>query len=60
MLAIKTLRNRLRQIMLQSFRSPGRQLLPEQQAWLDILGKIFSQDFVNRREEAAGRFLVGK
>lgn len=60
LLAIKTLRNRLRQIMLQSFRSPGRELLPEQQAWLEVFGKIFSRGADNMLEHSVGRAIVGK
>ncbi|MCJ1466553.1 hypothetical protein MMC07_005173 [Pseudocyphellaria aurata] len=44
MLAIKSLRAHLRQIMTQSFRRPGRELSSDQRAWLDIWGKLFSQD----------------
>ncbi|KAL8690220.1 MAG: hypothetical protein Q9218_004283 [Villophora microphyllina] len=42
MLAIKTLRYNLRQIMAQSFRDPGRQLSVQQQAWLDIWERMFA------------------
>ena len=41
-LAIKTLRVQIRQIMTQAFRSPGRGLSAQQQAWLDVWQKIFS------------------
>ena len=41
-LAIKTLRVQIRQIMTQAFRSPGRGLSVQQQAWLDVWQKIFS------------------
>ncbi|KAL8788193.1 MAG: hypothetical protein Q9213_001832 [Squamulea squamosa] len=41
MLAIKTLRQKLRQLMTQSFRDPEHQLSSQQQTWLDILEKIF-------------------
>ena len=44
MLAIKTLRTQVRQIMAHSFRHPGRSLSPHQQAWLDIWQRIFSSD----------------
>lgn len=42
MLAIKTLRTQLRQIMAQSFRNPSRAITSQQQAWFDIWQKIFS------------------
>ncbi|KAL8998155.1 MAG: hypothetical protein Q9169_002709 [Polycauliona sp. 2 TL-2023] len=40
MLAIKTLRQKLRQVTAQSFRDPGRALSSQQQAWLGIWEKI--------------------
>ncbi|KAL8887744.1 MAG: hypothetical protein Q9215_004718 [Flavoplaca cf. flavocitrina] len=40
MLAIKTLRQKLRQVTAQSFRDPGRQLSPQQQSWLIIWEKM--------------------
>ncbi|MCJ1397878.1 hypothetical protein MMC11_001074 [Xylographa trunciseda] len=46
MLALKTLRTRLREIMSQAFRSPGRPLSHEQQIWFDIWQRIFAQDVV--------------
>lgn len=44
LLAIKTVRTQVRQIMAQSFRHPGRSLSPDQQAWLDIWQRIMSPD----------------
>ncbi|MCJ1389821.1 hypothetical protein MMC18_002678 [Xylographa bjoerkii] len=46
MLALKTLRTRLREIMTQAFRSPGRVLSREQQVWFDIWQMIFAQEVV--------------
>ncbi|MCJ1434770.1 hypothetical protein MMC27_004140 [Xylographa pallens] len=46
MLALKTLRTRLREIMTQAFRSPGRPLSREQQLWFDIWQRIFTQEVV--------------
>ena len=43
LLALKTLRLQIRQIMTQAFRSPGRRLSAQQQAWLDVWQKIFSE-----------------
>ncbi len=40
MLAIKTLRLKLRQLLAQSFRDPGRELSSQQQSWLSIWAKI--------------------
>lgn len=40
MLAVKTLRQKLRQVTAQSFRDPGRELSSQQQSWLNIWEKI--------------------
>ncbi|EKD13893.1 uncharacterized protein L3040_005494 [Drepanopeziza brunnea f. sp. 'multigermtubi'] len=45
MLVIKTLRAKLREILTRSFKSPGKQLTGQQQKWLDVWHKIFSQEF---------------
>lgn len=41
-LTLKTLRVQIRRIMAQAFRSPGRGLSAQQQAWLDVWQQIFS------------------
>ena len=41
MIAIKSLRTEVRNIMAQYFRSPGRELSSHQQRWLEIWQKIF-------------------
>ena len=46
MLALRTLRTRLREIMTQAFRSPGRPLSREQQLWFDIWQRIFAQEVI--------------
>ena len=43
MLALKYLRLHIRQIMAQAFRSPRLELTTQQQAWLDVWQRIFSQ-----------------
>ncbi|KAI4103529.1 MAG: hypothetical protein LQ339_004254 [Xanthoria mediterranea] len=40
MLAIKTLRLKVRQLLAQSFRDPGRELSSQQQSWLGIWEKM--------------------
>lgn len=45
MLAIKVLRTRLRDILTRSFKMPGKLLTTQQEKWLDIWQRIFSQDF---------------
>ena len=42
LLAIKTLRTQIRQIMSQSFKNPGRALSQQQQWWLNIWQRIFT------------------
>lgn len=44
MLAIKTLRSHMRQILAQFFRKPGSMLSPAQQAWMDIWQKVFTAE----------------
>ncbi|KAB8303097.1 hypothetical protein EYC80_004550 [Monilinia laxa] len=48
MLAIKTLRARLRDILTKSFKTPGKALTTQQQKWMDIWQKIFSQEFKDK------------
>ncbi|CAJ2503059.1 Uu.00g104530.m01.CDS01 [Anthostomella pinea] len=45
MLIIKVLRTRLRDILNRSFKMPGKLLPTQQEKWLDVWQKIFSQDF---------------
>ena len=48
MLAIKTLRSRLRDILTRSFKNPGKALTSQQQRWMDLWQNIFSQEFKDR------------
>lgn len=48
MLALKTLRLRVKEIMSRSFRNPGKPLSPHQQKWFDVWQRIFSQEFQNQ------------
>ncbi|KAL2073640.1 hypothetical protein VTL71DRAFT_10966 [Oculimacula yallundae] len=48
MLVIKTLRSKLREILTRSFKSPGKQLTGQQQKWLEVWQKIFSQEFKDK------------
>ncbi|KAH9883523.1 P-loop containing nucleoside triphosphate hydrolase protein [Xylariomycetidae sp. FL2044] len=45
LLAIKVLRSRLRDIVNRAIKSPGKLLTVQQEKWLDVWQKIFSQDF---------------
>ena len=53
MLALKMLRTRIREIMGQSFRSPGGALSSQQQVWLDIWQRIFSQESLLKEKTQA-------
>jgi ATP-dependent RNA helicase DHX29 len=44
MLVIKTLRTRLREIMIKNFKTPGKALTSQQLKWFDLWQKIFSQE----------------
>jgi ATP-dependent RNA helicase DHX29 len=45
MLVIKMLRLRLRDVLTRSFKTPGKLLTAQQEKWLDVWQRIFSQDF---------------
>jgi ATP-dependent RNA helicase DHX29 len=53
MLALKALRARLRDIMSQSFRSPGQRLSPQQEKWFEIWQQIFTRQNVLREKQQA-------
>ncbi|ESZ97414.1 hypothetical protein SBOR_2192 [Sclerotinia borealis F-4128] len=48
MLAIKTMRARLRDVLTKSFKTPGKALTAQQQKWMDLWQKIFSQEFKDK------------
>jgi ATP-dependent RNA helicase DHX29 len=45
MLVIKVLRARLRELLNRVFKQPGKLPSAQQERWLDIWQRIFSQDF---------------
>jgi ATP-dependent RNA helicase DHX29 len=45
MLVIKMLRSRLRDVLTRSFKMPGKLLTAQQERWLDVWQRVFSQDF---------------
>ncbi|KAI0120994.1 pre-mRNA-splicing factor ATP-dependent RNA helicase PRP22 [Xylariales sp. AK1849] len=45
MLVIKVLRLRLREVLMRSFKMPGKLLTAQQEKWLDVWQRIFGQDF---------------
>lgn len=51
MLAIKTLRHKLRQITAQLYRDPGISLSSQQQTWLGIWKRIFAYHDENEKQK---------
>lgn len=45
MLVVKVLRTRLREGLTRSFRQPGKLPTAQQQKWLEVWQRLFSQDF---------------
>lgn len=52
MLALKYLRVKMKEIMSQAFRNPGRLLTPEQKAWFDIWARAFEHKAMNKKTAA--------
>jgi ATP-dependent RNA helicase DHX29 len=48
MLVIKIMRARLRDILTRSFKNPGKPLTQQQQKWMELWQRIFSQEFKER------------
>ncbi|KAF4999720.1 hypothetical protein FGRMN_2285 [Fusarium graminum] len=49
MLVMKVLRTRLRELLTRSFKQPGRLPTAQQERWLDVWQRIFTQDFGQER-----------
>jgi ATP-dependent RNA helicase DHX29 len=45
LLVIKVLRARLRDLLSRAFRQPGKLPTAQQEKWLDVWQRIFTQDF---------------
>ncbi|KAM6507220.1 hypothetical protein FSOLCH5_012453 [Fusarium solani] len=54
MLVIKVLRTRLREVLTRSFKQPGKLPTAQQEKWLDVWQRIFTQDFGQDRSAATG------
>ncbi|KAL6363682.1 hypothetical protein LRP88_03104 [Fusarium phalaenopsidis] len=54
MLVIKVLRTRLREVLTRSFKQPGKLPTAQQEKWLDVWQRIFTQDFGQDRTAAIG------
>uniref|UniRef100_A0A0D2XNM0 Uncharacterized protein n=1 Tax=Fusarium oxysporum (strain Fo5176) TaxID=660025 RepID=A0A0D2XNM0_FUSOF len=48
MLVMKVLRTRLRELLTRSFKQPGKLPTAQQEKWLDVWQRIFTQDFQDR------------
>jgi len=46
MLVMKVLRTRLKEVLTRSFKQPGKLPTPQQERWLEMWQKLFSQDAV--------------
>ncbi|KAF5004351.1 hypothetical protein FDECE_9155 [Fusarium decemcellulare] len=53
MLVMKVLRTRLRDLLTRSFKQPGKLPTAQQEKWLDVWQRIFSQDFGQDRPTAS-------
>lgn len=54
-LALKTLRNRLKDMLTRAFKNPGRVLTAQHEKWLDVWQKIFVLAAENREAALAAR-----
>ncbi|RGP78763.1 hypothetical protein FLONG3_3127 [Fusarium longipes] len=52
MLVMKVLRTRLRELLTRSFKQPGKLPTAQQEKWLDVWQRIFTQDFGQDRSAA--------
>lgn len=46
MLVLKVIRTRLKEVLTRSFKQPGKLPTPQQERWLEMWQKLFSQDAV--------------
>ena len=52
MLVVKVLRTRLRELLTRSFRQPGKLPTAQQEKWLDVWQRLFSQENVAQGQDA--------
>ncbi|KAJ4267442.1 hypothetical protein NW762_003549 [Fusarium torreyae] len=52
MLVMKVLRTRIRELLTRSFKQPGKLPTAQQEKWLDVWQRIFTQDFGQDRSTA--------
>ncbi|CAH0059275.1 unnamed protein product [Clonostachys solani] len=50
MLVLKVLRTRLRELLTRSFKQPGKLPTAQQEKWLDVWQRLFSQDFAKDKQ----------
>ncbi|KAJ6443429.1 ATP dependent RNA helicase [Purpureocillium lavendulum] len=58
MLVVKVLRTRLRELLTRSFRQPGKLPTAQQEKWLDVWQRLFSQDNNNNTTGGSGSSLL--
>ncbi|KAM0343085.1 hypothetical protein ACHAPU_008833 [Fusarium lateritium] len=56
MLVMKVLRTRLRELLTRSFKQPGKLPTAQQERWLDVWQRIFTQDFGQERSATGMAF----
>lgn len=54
MLVMKVLRTRLREVLTRSFRQPGKLPTAQQEKWLEVWQKLFSQEFTQNQDRPIG------
>lgn len=52
MLVLKVLRTRLRELLTRSFRQPGKLPTAQQEKWLEVWQRLYTQEFT--QQDAAG------
>lgn len=50
-LVIKVLRSRLKDLLTRAFKQPGKLLTAQQERWLEVWQKVFSQDLPSKENE---------
>lgn len=59
MLVMKVLRSRLREVLTRSFKNPGKLPTAQQEKWLDVWQRIFSQDFGDKAGASSNAGVIG-
>lgn len=54
MLVMKVLRTRLRELLTRSFKQPGKLPTAQQEKWLEVWQRLFSQEFTQNQDRPIG------